>query len=40
MFEGDTTTVRSGVAGARDVTYKLVYRNGELVDHARSCPAK
>ncbi|MET1061143.1 MAG: transglycosylase family protein [Nocardioides sp.] len=30
MFDGDTTTVRSGVAGARDVTYKLVYRNGKL----------
>jgi len=30
MYDGDTTTVRSGVAGARDVTYKLVYRNGKL----------
>jgi uncharacterized protein YabE (DUF348 family) len=30
MFDGDTTTVRSGVSGARDVTYKLVYRNGKL----------
>ena len=30
MYDGDTSTVRSGVAGARDVTYKLVYRNGKL----------
>jgi uncharacterized protein YabE (DUF348 family) len=30
MFDGDTTTVRSGVSGARDVTYKLVFRNGKL----------
>ena len=30
MYDGDTTTVRSGVTGARDVTYKLVYRNGKL----------
>ena len=31
MYDGDTSTVRSGVAGARNVTYKLVYRNGKLV---------
>ena len=30
MYDGDTDTVRSGVAGARDVTYKRVYRNGKL----------
>ena len=40
MYEGETTTVRAGVAGARDVTYKLVYRNGKLVHHARSCPRR
>jgi resuscitation-promoting factor RpfB len=31
MFEGDTETVRSGTDGARDVTYRLTYRNGDLV---------
>ena len=31
MFEGETETVRSGSDGARDVTYRLTYRNGELV---------
>jgi uncharacterized protein YabE (DUF348 family) len=31
MFEGETETVRSGEAGVRDVTYRLTYRNGELV---------
>jgi uncharacterized protein YabE (DUF348 family) len=30
MLEGETTTVRSGEEGARDVTYRLVYRNGKL----------
>ena len=33
MFEGETEVVRSGAAGVRDVTYRLVFRNGELVDH-------
>jgi resuscitation-promoting factor RpfB len=31
MLEGETDTVRSGREGARDVTYRLTYRNGELV---------
>ena len=30
MFEGETETVRSGVDGVRDVTYRLTYRNGKL----------
>jgi uncharacterized protein YabE (DUF348 family) len=30
MFEGETETVREGRAGARDVVYRLVFRNGEL----------
>ncbi len=29
--EGTETVVREGVPGTRDVTYRLVYRNGELV---------
>jgi resuscitation-promoting factor RpfB len=31
MMEGDSTTVREGSDGARDVTYKLRFRNGEVV---------
>ncbi len=31
MFEGETEVVRSGEDGLRDVTYRLTYRNGELV---------
>ena len=31
MLEGKTDTVRSGKAGARDVTYRQTFRNGELV---------
>ncbi|MFC6288205.1 transglycosylase family protein [Nocardioides sp. GCM10027113] len=31
MFEGETEVVRSGETGARDVTYRLTFRNGELV---------
>jgi uncharacterized protein YabE (DUF348 family) len=31
MLEGNTEVLRSGEAGARDVTYRIVYRNGELV---------
>jgi len=30
MYEGDESVQRSGVDGLRNVTYKLVYRNGEL----------
>ena len=30
MTVGDSTVVRSGRAGARDVTYQLTFRNGEL----------
>ena len=30
MYEGETRTIRAGVDGARDVVYRLVYRNGEL----------
>jgi uncharacterized protein YabE (DUF348 family) len=33
MYEGETEVVRAGVNGLRDVTYKLVFRNGEL--HAK-----
>jgi uncharacterized protein YabE (DUF348 family) len=31
MYEGETETVRSGTDGVRDVTYRLTYRNGELL---------
>ncbi|WP_279633194.1 resuscitation-promoting factor [Nocardioides euryhalodurans] len=31
MLEGETETVRSGESGARDVTYEITFRNGELV---------
>lgn len=31
MTEGETTVVREGRAGLRDVTYRLEFRNGELV---------
>ncbi len=31
MMEGETKTVREGSDGARDVTYKLRFRNGEVV---------
>jgi uncharacterized protein YabE (DUF348 family) len=31
MLEGETEVVRSGEAGARDVTYEITFRNGELV---------
>ncbi|WP_284438253.1 resuscitation-promoting factor [Nocardioides marmotae] len=31
MLEGRTETVRAGREGARNVTYRLTYRNGELV---------
>ena len=31
MLEGKTEVVRSGEAGVRDVTYRLTYRNGQLV---------
>ena len=31
MFEGETEVVRSGRAGARDVTYRVTTRNGEVV---------
>ncbi|MBD8870670.1 transglycosylase family protein [Nocardioides sp. MJB4] len=31
MLEGKTDTVREGRAGARDVTYRIVFRNGEMV---------
>jgi uncharacterized protein YabE (DUF348 family) len=30
MLEGESTVVRSGNEGARDVTYRLVFRNGDL----------
>ncbi len=30
MYEGDTETVRAGKTGLRDVTYRLVFHNGEL----------
>ncbi|MDN4171587.1 transglycosylase family protein [Nocardioides sp. SOB77] len=31
MLEGETSTVRAGREGLRNVTYRLMYRNGELV---------
>ncbi|QZY29612.1 resuscitation-promoting factor [Nocardioides coralli] len=31
MFEGETKVVRAGQDGARDVTYRITYRNGEIV---------
>jgi uncharacterized protein YabE (DUF348 family) len=31
MYEGMTVTEREGVTGARDVTYKFVFKNGELL---------
>ncbi len=31
LFSGDTTVVRSGESGLRDVSYRLTYRNGRLV---------
>jgi resuscitation-promoting factor RpfB len=31
MLEGNTRVVRSGEPGSRDVTYEIVYRNGELL---------
>ena len=30
MYEGETSVVRAGQAGSRDVTYRIVYRNGEI----------
>jgi resuscitation-promoting factor RpfB len=30
MWDGETQTLTSGINGVRDVTYRLVYRNGEL----------
>ena len=32
MYEGEEETVREGRAGSRDVTYRLRYENGKLVD--------
>ena len=31
MMQGETETVREGSNGVRDVTYKLRFRNGEVV---------
>jgi uncharacterized protein YabE (DUF348 family) len=31
LLEGDSTTVRAGADGLRDVTYRLTFRNGHLV---------
>ena len=31
MYEGNSQTVRAGQPGSRDVTYRITYRNGELV---------
>ncbi|GAA4376773.1 ubiquitin-like domain-containing protein [Nocardioides caricicola] len=30
MFEGESSVVRSGETGLRNVTYRIVYRNGEI----------
>ena len=32
MYEGETSVVRDGEAGLRDVTYRIVFRNGELTE--------
>jgi uncharacterized protein YabE (DUF348 family) len=32
LLEGRTTVARSGAEGVRDVTYRLVFRNGELTE--------
>ncbi len=34
MMEGETETVREGSDGVRDVTYKVRFRNGEVVDRS------
>lgn len=31
MYEGETKTIREGRNGVRDVTYKLIWRNGEVI---------
>ncbi len=31
IYEGESSVVRSGIPGLRDVTYRLTYRNGQLV---------
>ena len=30
MYDGETSVVRAGQTGLRDVTYRIVYRNGEI----------
>jgi uncharacterized protein YabE (DUF348 family) len=30
MYEGETSVVRDGQTGLRDVTYRIIYRNGEI----------
>ena len=32
MYEGETSVVRDGTNGLRDVTYRIVFRNGEVED--------
>ena len=32
MYEGETSVVRDGRTGLRDVTYRIVFRNGEIAD--------
>ena len=32
LYEGETSVVRDGSAGLRDVAYRIVYRNGEVTD--------
>lgn len=32
MYEGEESVVREGRSGLRDVTYRIVYRNGEIAD--------
>jgi uncharacterized protein YabE (DUF348 family) len=32
MYEGETSVVRDGRTGLRDVTYRIVYRNGDVTD--------
>jgi resuscitation-promoting factor RpfB len=32
MYEGETSVVRDGQTGLRDVTYRIVFRNGEIAD--------
>ena len=40
MYEGEDETVRAGADGVRDVTYRLTFRNGELVTTQGGAPGR